>query len=223
MSTRSVELTRNPSATKRRLRRTLAAWARWLHIYLSMFGLATILFFGATGLTLNHPSWFFNESTRQENGNLSQAWLDSNTAPPANWDEYDYSHAVDKLRVAEHLRAEHHLSGTVTDFLAFEDQCEVTFTGPGYAATARVDRHTGSYIVDITTNDVVSIINDLHKGRHTGRAWSWLIDVSAVLSVVVSLTGFLLIFFLKLRRRPALLVAAAGTVALWVVYRVATS
>jgi hypothetical protein len=50
-----------------------------------------------------------------------------------------------------------------------------------------------------------------------------LIDVSAVLSVVVSLTGFLLIFFLKLRRRPALLVAAAGTVALWVVYRVATS
>jgi hypothetical protein len=188
-----------------------------------MFGLATILFFGTTGLTLNHPSWFFDESTRQATGHVSREYLELSVAAPENWDEYDYSHLVDKLRVAEHLRAEHHLRGAVTDFLAFEDQCEVTFSSAGYAATARIDRHTGSYAVDITTNDFVSIINDLHKGRHTGRAWSWLIDVSAILSVVVSLTGFLLIFFLKLRRRPALLVATGGTVAVWVMYRLATS
>jgi hypothetical protein len=31
---------------------------RWLHIYLSMFGLAAVLFFSVTGLTLNHPDWF---------------------------------------------------------------------------------------------------------------------------------------------------------------------
>ena len=29
---------------------------RWLHIYLSMFGLAAVLFFSVTGITLNHPN-----------------------------------------------------------------------------------------------------------------------------------------------------------------------
>ena len=38
---------------------------RWLHIYLSMFGLAAVLFFSVTGITLNHPDWFFGEAERR--------------------------------------------------------------------------------------------------------------------------------------------------------------
>ena len=37
---------------------------RWIHIYLSMFGLAAVLFFGVTGLTLNHPEWFLDGAGR---------------------------------------------------------------------------------------------------------------------------------------------------------------
>ncbi|MCA9264742.1 MAG: PepSY-associated TM helix domain-containing protein [Planctomycetales bacterium] len=201
--------------------RQVASWTRWLHIYASMFGFATIFFFGVTGLTLNHPAWFFAESTVQYSGLLNQAWLNTEATPPEGWDEYDYSHLIDKLSVAEHLRAEHRLRGAVEDFLAFEDQCEVTFAGPGYAATARIIRDTGAYTVDVTANDLVSVINDLHKGRHSGKAWSWVIDISAILSVFVSATGFLLIFFLRLRCRQGLVVATVGLALLGVFYYVA--
>ena len=40
-----------------------------------------------------------------------------------------YADEVAKLEVAEFLRAEHHRTGIVSDFLAFQDQCEVTFEG----------------------------------------------------------------------------------------------
>ena len=47
---------------------------RWLHIYLSMFGLAVVLFFSVTGITLNHPDWFFGgaQSSREAEGELRQ-------------------------------------------------------------------------------------------------------------------------------------------------------
>lgn len=213
----------NANQRGKTLRRWLALWSRWLHIYLSMFGLAVILFFSATGLTLNHPDWFFDEHTVQATGTMRQAWLQTDSPPPADWDENDYSHAIAKLEVAEYLRAEHQLRGTVSDFLAFEDECELTFEGPGYAAIARVDRKTGDYTIDTTTNDLVTILNDLHKGRHTGRAWSWVIDVSAVIGTLVAVTGFALIFFLRLRRLRGIVTALVGGLLLGVLYFVARS
>ncbi|MCA9174160.1 MAG: PepSY-associated TM helix domain-containing protein [Planctomycetales bacterium] len=201
--------------SRKSIRRWLASWTRWLHIYLSMIAFAVILFFSVTGLTLNHPDWWFKESTVQAEGSLNEAWLDNGAAPPADWDEQDYSHAVSKLEIAEHLRAAHSLRGEVSDFLAFENECEVTFQGPGYAAIARLSRDDGRYTVDITSNDFVTILNDLHKGRHTSGSWSWVIDISAIAGVLVSLTGFVLIFFLRLKRTTGLLAAAAGGVLLW--------
>ena len=46
--------------TRRWLQRQLAVWSRWLHIYLSLISFGAILFFSVTGLTLNHPDWFFS-------------------------------------------------------------------------------------------------------------------------------------------------------------------
>ena len=200
----------------------LASWSRWLHIYLSMFGLAVILFFSVTGLTLNHPDWFFAERTVQSTGNLNVDWLNNGGPPPANWDQYDHSHEVAKLEIAEYLRAEHRLHGTVTDFLAFQDECEVTFEGPGYAATARIARDGGDYTLDVTANDFVTVLNDLHKGRHTGQAWSWIIDLSAIIGTLVAVSGFILIFFLRLRRQTGILTAIVGSLALAAMYWIAT-
>lgn len=55
-----------------------------------------------------------------------------------------------------------------------------------------------------------AVVNDLHTGRDTGRAWSWLIDLSAVLMCLVSISGTLLIFFLPKRRASGLIAAAIG-------------
>lgn len=221
--TKSLQTNSQAPSPSKPVRRAIAFWSRWLHIYLSMFGMATVLFFSVTGLTLNHPDWFFEENTRSVSGTLNTDWLNTGNPPPSDWDEYDFSHTVEKLQVAEFLRLEHRLTGSVSDFLAFEDECEVTFQGPGYAATARIDRATGDYTLDVTANDLVTIMNDLHKGRHSGATWSWVIDVSAILSALIAVSGFLLIFFLKLKRRSGLVVSVVGLAVMVAMYWVATS
>lgn len=192
------------------LHRLAAKWFRWSHIYLSMLSLAAILFFSITGFTLNHPDWFFSESTVRQQGQLNVDWLNLKTPHPDGWDENDFGHQIDKLKVAEFLRAEHHLSGRVSDILAFSDDCEVTFQGPGYMATARITRADGKYELNVTQNDLVSVMNDFHKGRNTGPVWSWVIDASAILATVVSLSGFALVFYLRLNKKLRIAVSLVG-------------
>jgi uncharacterized protein len=175
-----------------------------------MFGLCVILFFSATGLTLNHPTWFFHESTRTLTGAMDVSWLNNGAPVPSDWDENDYGYSISKLEVVEALRAKHAIRGQVSSFISFSDECEVGFEGPGYLATAKIDRDDGNYSIDIITTDLVSLLNDLHKGRHTGAAWSLLIDASALIGIASSLTGFGLIFFLRLRRFRGFIFAILG-------------
>ncbi|MEN9553841.1 MAG: hypothetical protein RLZZ232_127 [Planctomycetota bacterium] len=209
------------AALSKQFHRGVAKWFRWLHIYLSLLSFGAILFFSVTGLTLNHPDWFFRESTTTVEGTLDVAWLNGTQPAPQNWDETDYGHQIDKLSVAETLRARHHLAGKVSEFLAFQDECEVTFQGPGYAATARVTRQDGRYSVTIISNDFISVMNDLHKGRHTGSIWSVVIDVSAIASGLVAISGLVLVFYLKLNRGRRLVLTGLGVVLLVWLIRVA--
>ncbi len=194
-----------------RFHRLAAKWFRWLHIYLSMFSLAAILFFSVTGFTLNHSGWFFAEHTDRIEGQLDASWLKLNVPNPQGWDERDFGHQIDKLSVAEYLRREHRLRGYVSDFLAFENDCELTFQGPGYAATARINRADGKYELSVSCNDLISVMNDFHKGRHTGPVWSLVIDISAIVATMVSLSGFALVFYLRLNRKLRLAVSVLGT------------
>lgn len=210
----STSSTKEKPHASRHIHRALAKWSRWLHIYLSMISLAAILFFSVTGLTLNHPDWFFQEDTQVTEGSLDASWLKLKTQAPEGWDGSDFGHEVDKLAVAEHLRSTHLLTGHVADFLCFEDSCEVTFQGPGYAATARISRSDGKYELTTTCNDLISIMNDLHKGRHTGDLWKVIIDVSAIISTLVAISGFVLVFYLRLKRSLRVTLSILGTILL---------
>src|SRR6476661_3321595 len=112
----------------RRVAIRVASLARWLHIYLSLFGLASVLFFSITGLTLNHPGWFFaDRETRSESrGHVDPAWLRGSGSSA------DSAEGVKRLEVVEHLRKADGVRGAMTDFLADERECTVTFKGPGY-------------------------------------------------------------------------------------------
>jgi hypothetical protein len=177
------------------VRRRTAIVSRWLHLYLSLFSFTVVLFFAATGLTLNHADWFAGQvRTTETRGSLPPAML----TPP------------DKLAIAETLRKTHKLQGTVSDFRIEDKQITVSFHGPGYAADVFITLPDGHYEISETRNGIVAVMNDLHKGRDTGPKWSWVIDASAILLVVVSLTGLMLIFFLTKRRRRGILVAAVG-------------
>jgi len=128
--------------------------------------------------------------------------------------------SVDKLQVVEYLRANAGIHGALADFRIDDQQCEVVFKGPGYAASALVDRETGRFDLTESRFGMAAIVNDLHKGRDTGRGWSNFIDICAVLLVVVSLTGFVLIFFLKKKRAGGIAVAVCGLFIAWLVYRI---
>ena len=177
-----------------------------------MFGLAALLFFSVTGITLNHPDWFLGDAERvtEAEGSVDLDWLSGDDSRSV--DDVDPAEGVDRLAVVEHLRAEHGVDGALAEFTADEYECMVTFRGPGYAADAFIDRETGRYTLTEVRSGAVAILNDLHKGRDTGPAWSVVIDLSAVLMAFVSMTGLVLLFFLKLRRGPGLVVAAVGAV-----------
>jgi hypothetical protein len=201
-----------PSAHRPRRRRAgirFAAFIRWLHIYVSMFGLAAVLFFSVTGVTLNHPDWFLGEmeSRTDAEGSVDPKWL----VPGPSGE-------VAKLEVVEHLRKEHGVRGALTDFKVDEAECVVAFKGPGYSADAFINRDDGHYTLSQTALGFVGVINDLHKGRDSGPIWSVVVDASAILLVVVSLSGLILIFYLKLRRKPGVVVAIIGSLVVGLLY-----
>ncbi len=125
----------------------------------------------------------------------------------------DDSRRVVKLEVVEHLRKAHGVRGSVAEFRADEKECVVTFKGPGYAADAFIARESGRYEPTKTLHGLVAVINDLHKGRDAGRAWPAVIDASAIILVAISFSGLALLFYLKRKRIPGLVVVFAGTVA----------
>jgi uncharacterized protein len=185
----------------------MASLSRWLHIYLSMASFAVLLFFAVTGLTLNHAERFSaSPRVTQIKGKVDIKWIKADDA------------AVDKLAIVEHLRQAHGIKGALSDFRLDESEAAVSFKGPGYAADAFINRETGEYELTETRSGVVAALNDLHKGRDTGRAWSWLIDASAVLMTLVSLTGLVLIWFVKRRRLSGLMLAGVCGVACYMIY-----
>ncbi len=195
-------------STKKWLYGQSAAWMRWLHIYLSMFSFAAMMFFSVTGITLNHPDWFTNGEP------LS---TDISGAVPEEW----CTPEVDKLQIAETLRMEHRLRGRVSEVEIDDYECMIVFKGPGYSADIFVDRSSGKYDGVINASGFIAIVNDLHKGRDSGEAWSWIIDLSALLGVIVSLTGFGLLLYLRRRKRAGLLTSLAGAllmVAIWFLF-----
>lgn len=189
-------------------KKEVAGWVRWLHIYLSMFSFAALFFFAATGITLNHPPWTDGQQTvRQYDGKIDSAWVAVDSA-------------VNELQVVEYFRNAYGIKARVSDFVSDETECTVSFKGPGYAADVFIDRETATYQMTITQYGVIAIMNDLHKGRDSGGAWAWLIDISAVLMILVSLTGFIMIYFLRKWRLNGSVLAITGAVILIIFYYV---
>ncbi len=185
-------------------KRQLMVLSRWLHIYISMASFGILFFFAVTGLTLNHAEWFASQQrTVQIRGTIDPSYL---------------SHDVAKMEVVEYFRNTHGIHGAVKDFRVEDTDCTVAFKGPGYAADVTIDRSTGRYELTETRMGLVAVLNDLHKGRDSGKGWGVIIDLSAVLMTLVSLTGLLLIFFLQKKRASGLLAAAAGAVLCYLAY-----
>ena len=125
---------------------------------------------------------------------------------------------ISSITGIEFLRKNHHITAAVSEFRIDETQCTISFKGPGYAADAFINRKDGAYELTLLRAGIVGIMNDLHKGRDTGSKWQWVIDISAVLLVLVSLTGMILILYIKRKKWSGLFIAIAGAILLWLSY-----
>ena len=76
-----------------------------------------------------------------------------------------------------------------------EEEIYLSLPRPGGDAWMRLNLDDGEVEYERTDRGWISYLNDLHKGRHTGVAWSWFIDVFAGAALVFSITG---LFILKM-------------------------
>ncbi len=204
------ESTKQRSQTYLTWRRRIAMSSRWLHIYVSMISFAIVFFFAVTGLTLNHADKFGSElHSSQEKGKMDAAWVNLSDTSKIN-----------KLIIVEYLRNKNSVKASMSDFRIDDSQVSVSFKGPGYAADIFINRTNGEYEVTKTSAGFVGFINDLHKGRDTGKAWSVVIDVAAILMTLVSLTGICLMLFIKRKRVNGFIIAALGLLIAWLVYMI---
>lgn len=185
------------TAVHRPRRRLNQKLVRQLHLWTSMASLVIVLFFGLTGITLNHQDWTFGtEPTRSvAHGTLPAGFRSA-------------SGQVDLLAVATAVRDAQHVRGDITDHSEQNGQGSITWQGPAYEGDLFFDESTGAYTFTTTEAGWVAAINDLHKGRNTGPVWRWVIDASATLLVLVAATGLTITLLIKTRERSRGLVLA---------------
>jgi hypothetical protein len=174
-----------------------------------MFSLLVTLFFSITGITLNHPEWLLGGagSKREVTGTLPAGWR---SGKGVGW-----------LVVSEHLRKAHGVRGSVADRRSDEYEGSLSFKAPGYGADCFFDLRTGKYQLTIASQGWLGVINDLHRGRDSGRTWAWMIDASAIILCIVSLSGIALLLYLNRVRVSALVAMTAGGVLLLALMRIA--
>ena len=184
-----------------RWKRETSKWARTLHVYTSMIALLVVLFFGFSGLTLNHPTWTIGgkATSHKYSGTL-----------PVTVERTDGS--VDFLAVSEYVRDKYGVTGHVNSYDATNGQGSISYRNPGYAADLFFDVKSAKFDLTIEEQGWVGVMNDLHKGRDANSTWKWIIDISAIFLVLISITGLVMQVFLRKRRRSALVSAAVGAV-----------
>ena len=188
----------------RPLKKELILLTRTLHIYLTMLALLLLFFFSISGFAMNHENWF----------QLNQARITDRTLSlPA-----DVAASTDKLKVVEYLRKTDGVSGEVASFEQQDDQTTVQFAAPGRTTEFTITRPTGDTQVHEELRNLLALMADLHRGKHTGPWWKWIIDAAAVSLFLASLTGLILFFTLPKRRKLGLIALGAGIIACVAIY-----
>ena len=152
---------------------------------LSLIGM---LLFAVTGITLNHAATIAaSPATEQRSAQLPASLLAS-LAKPAS-DTAPLPAAV----VAE-VKKQIGLDATGKAGEWSEGEVYVPLPRPGGDAWVNIDRSSGAVSAEVTDRGWISYANDLHKGRNSGTAWGWFIDIFAGACIVFTLTGLFLLY-----------------------------
>ncbi|UXY14846.1 PepSY-associated TM helix domain-containing protein [Chitiniphilus purpureus] len=169
---------------------------RW-HWISSAACLIGMLLFAATGITLNHAAQIEATPVITTRAAVLPADLLPLLRRPPQAQQATLPPVVAQWLEA---RLALSLSGEAAEWS--DDEIYLSLPRPGGDAWLTVDRASGEVAYELTGRGWVSYLNDLHKGRNTGAAWRWFIDVFAGLALVFCITGLLLLH-LHAGRRPA--------------------
>ena len=167
---------------------TIRQW-HWISSALCLVGM---LLFAITGITLNHAAQIESRARIMEREatlpdtllqTLAQMASANDAASPVSLPATVLDWLDDELGVSIPNRSPEWQRGEVY----------VSLPRPGGDAWLSIDLDSGEVIYEHTDRGWVSYFNDLHKGRNTGIAWSWFIDVFSVACVVFCITGLLLL------------------------------
>ena len=181
-----AEIATIPDRKKRRINwlRQLYQW-HWISSGICLIGL---VLFALTGFTLNHAGQIeARPVTVARDGTLPADLLSGLKDKPAVSKEPVPNDVRDW--VASSLGVS--IAGRDTEWSARE--IYVALPRPGGDAWLSIDRGDGAVRYESTDRGWIAYLNDLHKGRHTGPAWSWFIDIFAAACFVFSATGLLLL------------------------------
>lgn len=167
------------------------------HWISSAICLVGILLFAITGITLNHATQIEAKpkielvqtaTPIKINQQLQQLTQQASPLLPKNIEQW--------------LRTQYGISLSDESQIEWStDEVYISLPKAGGDAWARFSLNNAQFEYESTSRGIISLVNDLHKGRHTGLVWQWFIDVFALACLVFSLTGF---FILQqhARRRP---------------------
>src|SRR5262249_31588555 len=161
-----------------------------------MLGLLVMLLFGVTGFTINHEEWF---------GATRPRVTDSEGVVPP-----DLLAKGDALRIVEYARATWHVSGAMTDYDTSDDRVSIAFKEHGQLWEVEIENPNGRTKLHNETYNLAAWLNNLHRGRYSGPAWRWVIDLSALFIVLACVTGIVLWLALPRRRVLGLIALAVG-------------
>lgn len=186
------------------------AACRWLHVYLSSALLGLLVFFCFTGILLNHLDWFEGEGSHA---------VERDTLPADIIETYrrDPKQSISELEkfIAERWKLRHPRKVDL-DF----EMGEIMFDFPMPAGYAMVSFYMeeGTVALERQNGTMLALLNDLHKGRHTGFHWSLVIDGSAILIILLSVTGLVILLQTVRMRLPGLILAFLGLLGPFLIY-----
>lgn len=177
-----------------------AFWLRHLHQWhwiSSAVSLIAMLLFAATGITLNHSAQIeAHPVVSTKNGHLSFALLKQlQTAR-------DKEETVLPAEVVDWLAQDMGIKVNEQSPEWSPEEAYIALPRPGGDAWLRIALDNGDVEYELTSRGWIAYFNDLHKGRNTGTAWTWFIDIFAASCLIFCITG---LFLLKMhaRNRPS--------------------
>lgn len=196
-----------PSPSDHNRQQNRGYWLRTLHYWhwvSAAVCLLSILLFSITGITLNHAA--------QIEAKPSVTHLQSKLPAPLlqTLATHNDGQAPLPARLAEWLQSRHSIDVGQRDAEWSEDEVYVSMPGPGHDAWLSIQKADGTLEYERTDRGPIAFLNDLHKGRNTGTAWAWFIDLVAVACIVFTVTGLLLLQMHARQRRSTWPLVALG-------------